>query len=195
MLYAWIAITTFISTAGGVFLGIIIHNYRLLKKQNKEDDQRQETHDMIKRQAFVEAYFELKENLELLNNILKLIEENKEDQIGPYLDEMTIEKAFSLGKNLKLDKIEFLIMDKLHTVMVSKKKIEFYRKLYDDKIINHLEFRADLTDIIEDAKSTIRFIDSNYKEIFPDSSLVPAKIIDKKRRPMRLPHSDRSLSF
>jgi len=194
MLYLWIAIITFISTAGGVFMGIIIHNYRLLKNQKKEDNQEQEARDMIKRQTFIEAYFELKENFGLLNNILKLIEEKKESQIGPYLDGITIEKAFGLAKNLKLDKLEFLIMDKLHTVMLSKNKIEFYRKLYDDKIVNHLEFRANLTDMIEDLKSTIKFIDSNYKEIFPDIRLIPGQS-EKKRKPMRSPNSDRSFSF
>lgn len=194
MYYLWIALITFFSTSGGVLLGIIIYNYRLSKNHKKERDKQQEKQETIKRQAFIEAYFELKENLEALNNILKLIEEKKQDETGVYLEQVTLEKAFSLGKNMKLNKLEFNIMDKLHTVMISKKKIEFYKKLYYDKIINHLEFRASLTDIIEDARSTVRFIESNYKDIFPDYD--PVNLNNhKKRKPMRLGQAERSLSF
>jgi len=166
MLCLWIALITFFSTVGGFFLGIFISNYKKRKQAQNLESETGEREKLQKNQGFMEAFFELKENLAYLENISELIKEEKINKIGSQLKKIKISKVINLTKIQGLNRQEFELIDHLHSIIIARRKIEFYSNLYAGEKISLLEFRANVGSFIDNAKKTMDKVKLTYEDIF-----------------------------
>ncbi len=166
MFYVWIAVITFASTAGGIAIGIWVIHFKQKRHMQNWAEEKKEKAKLAKSQALVDAFLELKENIAHLESISELVKEEETKKINWHLKNMKISKVYHFSRVADLGKEEFRLIDRMHSIMVARRKIGFYVRLYGDKKISLLELRAHIEDFIEEARQTRDHIVQQYKQLF-----------------------------
>jgi len=138
------------------YMIISLYNFLLKKKDKKkfvtnkangvEDDNK------INRNVLLtEAFFELKENISILENIYESIKSDSNNKIVLYLKKIDSSKILEASKIKNFSKVEFELLDQLYSVIISRNKLEFNYELYKNGKINHLELRARTREYLDKA--------------------------------------------
>lgn len=137
-------------------------NKKLLKNkpESKINDDKIE-----KNQSLSEPFFELKENILILENICELIKNDTVNRAQSYLKRINSVEVIKASKIKNLSKEEFLLLDQLYSVTMHKRRLEFNFELYKNKTINNLELRAKARECLEQANMACDNFLQRYKHI------------------------------
>lgn len=146
---------------------VLLFNYFLKKKESsKQSSDRfsRNANDNIARRNFLltEAFFELKENISLFENIYESIKDNSVNKVPQYLKKIESLKIIEASKTSSFSGTEFKMLDQLYSVIISRTKLEFNYELYRSGKINYLELRAKAREYLEQAQEVSKDFYNKY---------------------------------
>jgi len=118
-----------------------------IQKMIETEDERSKKNNML-----LKAFFELKDNISILETIYESIENGVTGNILLYLKKITVSKVIESSRLKHFSRDEFELLDKLYSVMISRTKLEFNYGLYKNGKVNLLELRAKARQYLEEAK-------------------------------------------
>lgn len=139
---------------------------KLGKKLLKNNSQSKINDDKIeKTESLSEPFFELKENILILENICESIKNDTVNRAQSYLKRINSVEVIKASKIKNLSKEEFLLLDQLYSVTMHKRRLEFNFELYKNKTINNLELRAKARECLEQANMASDNFLQRYKHV------------------------------
>lgn len=151
-----------ICTAAGVYLGIFLSERKKGKHRESVMQERDNRLEEARMKNLNDVYFELKDNIIILNDIRELIKNKKVDPAAGLLKRIKVERVFNLGRNIRMDRKGFEVMDRLYLSSLFKNKLGFFINLYLEDKLSLLELRAEVDKFIEELKTA----EKEFKDIF-----------------------------
>lgn len=170
-----VLIAILLSQAINIFLKLFISKIKNSKFANKfyKDEKANSEKKIIcqndqliiqKNDFLIKAFFELRNNIAILEKIDEQLKYNKDKKILDNLKKISSINILNANKIPYLKKEEFKILDDMYSVIIFKTKLEFYYELYESGKINSLELREKIREYLENAKK----IETNIKNIYYD---------------------------
>ncbi len=191
MNYIYIGITTLTAFIIGQILIVLLNKLFIKIKTNKlkinlsdntkKDNiklEKLENIDKLKNEYFLKAFYELKNNIAVFEQINELIKHSKEKDLSNIfknLKKFSSNNIFETGKISNLSKKEFEILDSLYSVVILKSKSELYFELFKQSKITLLELRAKVREFIDYAKK----IESDFKTYYCNNNVENNNFVKK----------------